>query len=319
MRISVLGAGAFGTALAIALSRDGAPITLWGRDQGDIDEMQQSRTSGRKLPSFALPKSLTVTSEREAFHADICLLTVPAQKLAEFVGTNPISKNAMLVSCAKGIDRKTGLGPVATLNTQFPDETAAVLTGPSFAVDIAQGLPTALVLACEREAEAQSLQSILTRPTLRLYRTTDVTGAELGGALKNVIALAAGITIGAGLGDSARASVVARGFSELTRFAEAKGARSETIQGLSGLGDLVLTATSEKSRNFTTGIALGKGEAPDSHTTVEGLATAPTILDEAHRLGVDVPLIETVSQVVSGNLDIARAIETLLARPVGTE
>jgi glycerol-3-phosphate dehydrogenase (NAD(P)+) len=319
MKVSVLGAGAFGTALAIALSRDGTAVTLWGRDQGDVEAMQRSQTSGQKLPNFPLPESLTVTTDDAAFDADVCLLTVPAQKLVKFVVNNPISKSAKLISCAKGIDRKTGLGPVATLKAHFPDATAGILTGPSFAVDIAKGLPTALVLASARDEDAQSLQSILTRPTLRLYRTTDVTGAELGGALKNVVALAAGITIGAGLGDSARASVVARGFAELNRFSEAKGAKSETIQGLSGLGDLVLTATSEKSRNYTTGLALGKGETPDDHATVEGLATAPTILDEARRLSVEVPLIETVAHVVSGHLGIEQAIEALLSRPVGKE
>ncbi len=319
MTITVLGAGAFGTALAIALSRDGAAVTLWGRDQCDVDAMQAGRTSGRKLPNFTLPDSLTVTTDTSAFHANICLLAVPAQKLAAFVGMNAFSEGTYLVSCAKGIDRKTGLGPVDTLQAQCPGAKAAVLTGPSFAVDIARGLPTALVLASEKDKDAQYLQTALTRQSLRLYRTTDVIGAELGGALKNVVALAAGITIGAGLGDSARASVIARGFAEMSRFAEAKGARLETIQGLSGFGDLVLTATSDKSRNFTTGVELGKGRVPDQHTTVEGLATAPTIVDEARRLDVDVPLIETVSRVISGELDIARAIETLLARPVGTE
>lgn len=319
MRISVLGAGAFGTALAIALARNSAPVTLWGRNHADLETMQESRTSGRKLPGFTLPDSLTLTSGSKAFDTDICLLTVPAQKLANFLTTHPISKAGILVSCAKGIDRKTGLGPVATIKAHFPDATAAVLTGPSFAVDIAQGMPTAIVLATAKNADAHLLQSTLTRQTLRLYRTTDVIGAELGGALKNVVALAAGMAIGAGLGDSARASVMARGFAELSRIALAKSARTETIQGLSGLGDLVLTCTSTKSRNFTAGVALGRGEAPDGHATVEGLATAPTILHEARQLKIEVPLIETVSQVVSGKLDISSAIETLLARPVGTE
>lgn len=319
MSISVLGAGAFGTALAIALSRDGAPITLWGRDAEDVEGMQASRQSGRKLPGFALPESLTVTGDSEAFASDVLLLAVPSQTLSDFVNTNDLPAQATLISCAKGIDRKTGLGTVATLQRARPGATAALLTGPSFAVDIAKGMPTAIVLASEAEADAKRLQAMLTRPVLRLYRSTDVIGAELGGALKNVVALAAGIAIGAGLGDSARASVIARGFAELTRFAKAKGAETETIQGLSGLGDLVLTCTSEKSRNFTAGIALGQGERPDAQRTVEGLATAPTVRDDARHLGLDLPLIATVAEVVEGKLDIARAIETLLARPVGTE
>ena len=233
--------------------------------------------------------------------------------------THDIPETATLVSCAKGIDRKTGLGTVATLNAARPTATTALLTGPSFAVDIAMGMPTAIVLASAKEEDAKALQAALTRPVLRLYRTTDVIGAELGGSLKNVVALAAGIAIGAGLGDSARASVIARGFSELTRYATAKGAQTETVQGLSGLGDLVLTCTSEKSRNFTAGIALGKGVTPDTHSTVEGLATAPTVRDDALRLGLDLPLIATVAEVVEGKLDIKRAIDSLLARPVGTE
>ena len=265
MSISVIGAGAFGTALAIALSRDGAEVTLWGRDADDVKQMQEGRKSGRKLPGHALPDSLSVTTEASAFQSDILLLSIPSQALAEFVITHEIPETATLVSCAKGIDRRTGLGTVATLNAARPTATTALLTGPSFAVDIAKGMPTAIVLASAREEDAKALQAELTRPMLRLYRTTDVIGAELGGSLKNVVALAAGIAIGAGLGDSARASVIARGFSELTRYATAKGAQTETVQGLSGLGDLVLTCTSEKSRNFSAGIALGKGVAPDTH------------------------------------------------------
>ena len=319
MSISVLGAGAFGTALAIALSRDGAKVTLWARDAADAEAMEVSRSSGRKLPGFALPDSLTVTGEAKAFEAETLLLAVPTQKLSGFVITNNLAHDATLVSCAKGIDRTTGLGTASTLQSIRPQATVALLSGPSFAFDIAKGMPTAIVLASAREEDAQRLQKALTRPALRLYRTTDIAGAELGGALKNVVALAAGIAIGAGLGDSARASVIARGFAELSRFATTKGAQSETIQGLSGLGDLVLTCTSDKSRNFTTGVALGRGEAPNPETTVEGLATAPTVRDEAERLGLDLPLIRTVAEVIDGKLDIQSAIETLLARPVGTE
>ena len=319
MSISVLGAGAFGTALAIALSRDGSPVTLWGRDADDVGEMQAARRSGRKLPGFDLPEHLSVTSRSDAFSADVLLLAVPSQSLADFVKAHDLPETSTLISCAKGIDRRTGLGTATTLQRARPKAVTGILTGPSFAVDIGRGMPTAIILASRNDKDAKALQAMLTRPVLRLYRTTDVTGAELGGALKNVIALAAGIAIGAGLGDSARASVIARGFAELTRFAKAKGAETETIQGLSGLGDLVLTCTSEKSRNFTAGVALGRGDAPDTQRTVEGLSTAPTVRNEAVHLGLDLPLITTVAEVVEGKLDIASAIETLLARPVGTE
>ncbi|NNE80092.1 MAG: NAD(P)-dependent glycerol-3-phosphate dehydrogenase [Silicimonas sp.] len=317
--LSVLGSGAFGTALAIVLSKTGQNVTLWSRHASQAKGMQDTRESGPRLPGFALPDTLNVTSDSKAFGSETCLLAIPTQSLATFLTGFPKNAGQDLVACCKGVDRQTGLGPVATIQNSHPDARAAILTGPGFAVDLARGLPTAHVIASKDEAHATALQSLLTRPTLRLYRSTDVVGAELGGALKNVIALAAGMAIGAGLGDSARASVIARGFSELGRYAAAKGAKTETIQGLSGLGDLVLTCTSEKSRNFTSGIALGQGRPIDPDTTVEGLATAPTVAKEAKSLGLDLPLLQAVSDVVEGKLDIQGAIETLLARPVGKE
>lgn len=318
MSIAVLGAGAFGTSLAIALSRGGAPVTLWTRDPDVAAKMQAERRSGPRLPGHDLPESLLATGEADAFSCEILLVAVPMQTLTTFVRDLPVG-NGALVACCKGIDRMTGLGPVASMEASRPGAMTAILTGPSFAVDIASGLPTALVLAARKESTAAYLQNALTRPTLRIYRTTDVAGAELGGALKNVVALAAGMAIGAGFGDSARASVISRGFAEMRRYALRKGANSDTIQGLSGLGDLVLTCTSEKSRNFTAGVAYGSGKRPDSSATVEGLATAGAVLRDGQLLGLDLPLIEAVSAVIDGRLDISTAIETLLARPVGKE
>ncbi len=317
MTLSVFGAGAFGTSLAIALAKDGTDVVLWGRDPEDIARMHSSRQTGRRLPGFELPENLTVTSDLGAVPVELCLLAVPMQNLSEFL--DGMSKECgALIACCKGVDQSTGLGPVATISRSGSTKTAAMLTGPSFAQDIAAGLPTALVLACEDDALGHDLQKTLTRPALRVYRSTDVIGAELGGALKNVIALAAGMTHGAGLGDSARASVIARGFSEMTRYAATKGALVDTLHGLSGLGDLVLTCTSEKSRNFAAGIALGKGEAP-STSTIEGLATARAIAKDAERIELELPLIATVAKVVSGDLDISSAVATLLARPAGRE
>ncbi|NNE87550.1 MAG: NAD(P)-dependent glycerol-3-phosphate dehydrogenase [Silicimonas sp.] len=316
MSISVLGSGAFGTALAMAFARDGTEVILLSRDEEDADKMQSARRSGQRLPGFDLPQSLTITSDSTAFETDVCLLAVPMQKLEAVLKEHPQLEGKSLVTCCKGIDLNTGLGPAETTTNQFPSANVAVLTGPSFAVDIARGLPTALVLAAHEESLAKDLQSILTRPALRLYRTTDVPGAELGGALKNVVALAAGIAIGAELGDSARASVIARGFAEMSRLALAKGARLETLQGLSGLGDLVLTCTSEKSRNFATGVGLGRGETIDPTTTVEGIATAQAV---AATTDMELPILRAVAAVTLGALDIATAIETLLARPVGKE
>lgn len=319
MTVSILGAGAFGTALAIALSRDGTRITLWSRDADDAARMQDSRRSGARLPGHHLPDSLTVTADRTAFDSAIRLVAVPTQILASFLRDHDFRNGGALIACCKGIDRVTGLGPVATIRSACPSNVAAILTGPSFAVDMANGLPTAIVLATEGATEARKLQAQLTRPALRLYRSTDVRGAELGGALKNVVALAAGIAVGAGLGDSARASVVARGFGELARYAALQGARKGTLHGLSGLGDLVLTCTSEKSRNFSAGVALGQGQGIDHDTTVEGLATAPVVAESAAAAGLGLPLMQATADVIEGRLDIPRAVEALLSRPVGKE
>ena len=316
MRIAVLGGGAFGTALALALSRDGTGVTLWSRDATDADEMRRTRKSGKHLPGLDLPDSLTVS--REIPEADVALVAIPAQSVRNFLSDHSDALSGRtLISCAKGVERTTFLGPVDVIRSILPHVSAGCLTGPSFAADIARGLPTALVLAMEEDAA--DIQAALTRPMFRVYRTADVTGAQLGGALKNIIAIAAGIAIGAGLGDSARASVIARGFAEMSRFARLKGAQSETIQGLSGLGDLVLTCTSEKSRNFTAGLTIGRGKAPDGHVTVEGIATAQAVAAEAERDGIDMPLTAAVAAVTEGRLDIGAAIEALLARPAGTE
>ena len=315
MTIAILGNGAFGTALALALARDGSEIRLWTRDVADAIAMRASRETGRRLPGHPLPKNISV--ETDIPDAMIALVAVPAQRQRGFLEEHAQALSGRtLISCAKGVEMETGLGTADIIADVLPDARTGILTGPSFAADIVRGLPTALVLAMREGVE--EVQATLTRPALRIYRTTDVTGAQLGGALKNVIAIAAGIAAGAGLGDSARASVIARGFAEITRFAAAKGAETETIQGLSGLGDLVLTCSSEKSRNYSAGIALGRGE-PLSSGTVEGIATASAVAHEAELLGLSMPLTQTVAQVVTGKLDIQSAIATLLSRPVGKE
>ena len=316
MSVAVLGGGAFGLAVAIALSQDGTGVALWTRDRDDAERMRTTRLSGRKLPGHDLPPSLTVAGEIPA--ADVTLLALPAQSVRAFLEANrEYLAESVLVSCAKGIERGSGLGPVDVIRSVLPGATAGCLTGPSFAVDIARGLPTALVLALE--AQASDIQSVLTRPTFRVYRTSDVAGAQLGGALKNVIAIAAGIAIGAGLGDSARASVIARGFAEMSRYARSRGAEAETLQGLSGLGDLVLTCTSEKSRNFAAGLLIGRGKPLDPGVTVEGVATAQALIADAEDRDLDLPLTEAVAAVTDGRLDIETAIETLLSRPPGKE
>lgn len=316
MSVAVLGGGAFGTALAVALSRDGSDIALWTRDAEDAARMRATRKSGRALPGLVLPESLAIAEDLPM--ADVALLAIPAQSIRAFLEEHGATLTGRtLVSCAKGVERGTGLGTVDVITSVLPGSRAGCLTGPSFAVDIGRGLPTALVLAMREDAAP--VQTMLNRPALRIYRTADVAGAQLGGALKNIVAIAAGIAIGAGLGDSARAAVIARGFAEMSRYARAKGAETETIQGLSGLGDLVLTCTSEKSRNFAAGQHLGAGRPLDPKLTVEGIATAHAVHAEATTQNIDMPLTAAIAAVTEGRLDIPTAIETLLARPAGKE
>ncbi|MDP3961648.1 MAG: NAD(P)H-dependent glycerol-3-phosphate dehydrogenase [Pseudorhodobacter sp.] len=315
--VSVLGAGAFGTALAITLA-PGRPVTLWGRDAVAMTNMAQTGCNARYLPGVELPPGLTLTANlAQALAADLVLLAVPMQQLAEFLRqTGPQLADKTLIACCKGVDRGTGLGPVALLARFCPTARAALLTGPSFAADIARSLPTALTLACADPAEGTRLQRQLANPILRLYRSSDVTGAELGGALKNVIAIAAGLVIGAGLGDSARAALMTRGYAEMVRFAVARGAQAQTLAGLSGLGDLVLTCTSPQSRNFAFGVALARGQAIDPRTTIEGVATAQAVADMA---GDTMPITSMVALVCTRVLTIDEAIARLMSRPLKEE
>ncbi|WP_372840789.1 NAD(P)H-dependent glycerol-3-phosphate dehydrogenase [Phaeovulum sp.] len=320
MSIGVLGAGAFGTALAVALARNGA-VTLWARDAGHAIEMRDSRCNTRRLPGVELPQNVSVTAEIEkAAAADLLLLAMPMQQMAGFLAKHRVAlAGRQLVACSKGIDLGTGLGPTALIATECPTATPAMLTGPSFAADIARGLPTALTLACASDTAGEAMQTQLSTPVLRLYRTTDTTGAELGGALKNVVAIAAGVVIGAGLGDSARAALMTRGFAEMTRFATARGAQADTLAGLSGLGDLVLTCTSAQSRNFRFGQALGAGTGFDANTTVEGVATSKAVSALAKTLGVDMPIASMVTALVDHHITVAEATRALLSRPLKQE
>ncbi|MEJ6392958.1 NAD(P)H-dependent glycerol-3-phosphate dehydrogenase [Gymnodinialimonas sp. 2305UL16-5] len=307
MKLDVIGAGAFGTALAIVYAQAGLQVTLWARDAAALASGESPR-----LPGFSLPDGLHVTGNLSDCTALVALVALPTQSIGAFVAETKLRAD-VAVSCAKGIDRKTGLGPTGLLAQAVPQ--VAQLTGPSFAADIARGLPTALTLACAEDAIAADLQASLSTPTLRLYRTGDVTGAELGGALKNVIAIAAGAVIGAGLGESARAALIARGFAEMTRYATAQGAQAETLTGLSGLGDLILTCGSEQSRNFRFGMALARGQRLPEGTTVEGLHTARQLL-QAH---ADTPIADTVARLADGTLDIDGALSHLLSRPLRPE
>ncbi len=315
MTVAVVGAGAFGTALAISLTQT-QDVTLWARDAAHAVQMERTGENTRRLPKVALPKKLRLTSDLDAaLDADIILLAVPMQALGKFAAEQDLSGQT-IVACCKGIDLETGRGPSAVLAAAAQ---VAVLTGPSFARDIARGLPTALTLACAHSETAARLQAALSTPTLRLYRTTDVIGAELGGALKNVVAIGCGAVIGAGLGDSARAALMTRGFAEMRRISSAMGAEFETLMGLSGLGDLTLTCTSDQSRNYRLGLALGAGTEFDASVTVEGAATARALRKRAADLGVDLPVCMAVADLVDHKVNINGAIDQLLARPLKEE
>lgn len=321
MNVTILGAGAFGTALAVTLARNGAQVGLWTRDPHHAAAMHREGMNSRRLPGVPIPETVSVSSEMDdVLSAPVQLLAMPMQQMAQFLALHGAALDGKaLVGCAKGIDLATGRGPTAIIKDACPRSVAAILTGPSFAADIARGLPTALTLACRDDAEGEALQNALSTPALRLYRTADTIGAELGGALKNVIAIAAGVVIGAQLGDSARAALMTRGFAEMNRLAQALGARAETLAGLSGLGDLVLTCTSLQSRNFRFGHALGAGEAFDPTITVEGGATAKAVSILAKKFQIDMPIAGMVAALVDHRITVEEAMAALLARPLKKE
>ncbi|MGL4323344.1 MAG: NAD(P)H-dependent glycerol-3-phosphate dehydrogenase [Beijerinckiaceae bacterium] len=324
-RIAVVGAGAWGTALANAVARSGRHVTLIARDPAHADAMARDRTNTRRLPGVMLESAVMPGSDLHAIRdADLVMLVTPAQTIRAMAGAlAPCLVSGMpVVLCAKGIERGTGLLPADILAALVPEARAAVLSGPSFAADVARGLPTAIVLACADGALASRIANALSTPTLRLYHGTDVRGVEIGGAAKNVLAIAAGVVAGRGLGESAKAALIARGFAELMRFAVASGARAETLMGLSGLGDLVLTCGSSKSRNFAFGEALGRGETVASASAAglaEGAATAGALLGLAQQRAVTMPIAGTVSALIAGTVTVDDAVAALMARPVTSE
>jgi glycerol-3-phosphate dehydrogenase (NAD(P)+) len=319
--VGVLGAGAWGTALANVAARAGADTLLWARDVDHAEAMRREGVNARRLPGVSLAAAVAPTADLAAAGAaDIILAAVPAQALrglCERLG-GVARKGAPIVICAKGIERGTENLLSEIVAQTLPDNSPAVLSGPSFAADVARGLPTAVTLAAHDEALAKRLVEALALPTFRLYHSSDVRGVEIGGAAKNVLAIACGIAQGRGLGASAGAALVARGFAELARFGAAYGARPETLMGLSGLGDLVLTCGSAQSRNFSLGLALGRGADPASAAggkLAEGAFTASVLVAMAQEKNVDMPIATAVDAVLRGRLTIDRAIEALLMRP----
>lgn len=317
MTIAILGAGAFGTALACALANDGRDVVLWSRSTDQVSTIKRTGQNPR-LPDVNLPANLAVTDDISGVQtASILLLAVPAQQTAQFLNDHQGDlPNVPLVLCAKGIDLST-----FQLQTDLAGKVlqTAVLTGPGFAGEIARGLPTALTLACSDQHLGETLQQHLSTDRLRLYLTTDTIGAQLGGALKNVIAIGAGIVIGAGLGESARAALMTRGFAEMRRLGVAMGGRDDTFSGLSGLGDLALTCASDKSRNFAQGMAIGQGNLHDDGKTVEGVATATAACALAKKYNIDMPVTRVVAAILSRQITVDEAMDALLSRPLKQE
>lgn len=325
-RCSVIGAGAWGTALAMAAARAGREVILWGRDAAQIEAIRATRVNARYLPGARLPDAVKPTTDLlAAATADFVLLVTPAQALrgvgAALAGL--MRPQTPVVICAKGIERGAGLLMSEVAAEVMREAAPAILSGPSFADDVAKGLPTAVTLAAFDAGLAARLVAALASPAFRLYHTTDMRGVELGGAAKNVLAIACGVAAGRGLGASANAALVARGFAELTRFARAYGARAETLMGLSGLGDLVLTCASAHSRNFAFGEALGRGasvgQASAGGKLAEGAHTAPVLVEMAAARGVDMPIASAVADILAGRIGVGGAIEALLSRPVRAE
>ena len=306
-------------ALANAAAAAGRTVILWGRDDARMRAIATTRRCDR-LPGVDLAQAVEATSDLKDFaRCEAILIATPAQSSREMalrLATAPGS--APLVTCAKGVERGTHAFMTEVLAQAAPGRRAAILSGPSFAADVAAGLPTAVTLASADEELARALCEALRGPTLRLYHSTDVRGVEIGGAAKNVLAIACGVATGRGLGASAVAALTARGFAELRRFGEAFGARGSTLMGLSGLGDLVLTCSSPQSRNFAFGQALGRGESAakaGAGSLVEGRFTALALVELARERGVDMPIADYVQGLIEGSIDVKTAVSALLARP----
>ncbi|MBI3701461.1 MAG: NAD(P)-dependent glycerol-3-phosphate dehydrogenase [Afipia sp.] len=319
--IAVIGAGSWGTALANAAARAGRDVTLYARDASAAAAMSRSRENAR-LPGIQIVKSVVITSDlAQAAKSEALLLVTPAQSLRQAtIALAPhLASGTPVIVCAKGIEHGTHKFMTEIVSEIAPNAQPAILSGPSFAADVARGLPTAVTLAAHDATTAEALVHALGSDTFRPYHSTDVRGVEIGGAAKNVLAIAAGIVAGKKLGASALAALTTRGFAELMRFGAAYGARAETIAGLSGLGDLILTCSSTQSRNFSFGMALGRGERPSRDKLSEGEFTAPVLVELARDKKVDMPVANAVAAVLSGALTVNEAIEMLLTRPFKAE
>ncbi|MBL8548791.1 MAG: NAD(P)-dependent glycerol-3-phosphate dehydrogenase [Hyphomonadaceae bacterium] len=323
--VAVLGGGAWGTALAQVAATAGRSVTLWAFEADVVRTINSERRNPDFLPGVALNAAIRATGDlAEAAAADAILAVAPAQHLRSVLKRLKVPEGKLVALCAKGVEQGTLALMTEVLAAEAPQATPAVLSGPGFAKDVARGLPTATTIACGNAARANALVAAIGLPTFRPYVTDDLIGAEIGGAVKNVIAIACGIAEGRALGEGARAALITRGFAELTRLGVAMGARAETLAGLCGLGDLVLTCVSQSSRNTSLGFALGQGRAlgdilGERRSIAEGAASAPAVAALAARHGVEMPICAAVDAILGARASIDEAIGALLSRPFKSE
>ena len=320
--IGVIGGGAWGTALALTAVRAGRTVRLWARDRDTVASIDERHENPRYLPGIALDHVPATESLAVALRADAIILAVPAQAIRTVIAAAApyIPAGTPLIVAAKGLEHGTDMRLSEVIAEIAPETVPAVLSGPGFAEDVARGLPTAVTIAADDEALALELGRALASPSFRPYAETDMIGVEIGGAVKNVLAIAAGIVAGRALGASALAALTARAFAELRRLGEAMGARPETLMGLSGLGDLVLTCSGPQSRNFAYGRHLGRGGDPAApHALAEGIATASVARDLSRRHKISAPIVDAVAAIVERALTIDEAIDGLLSRPLRRE
>jgi glycerol-3-phosphate dehydrogenase (NAD(P)+) len=319
-RLGVIGGGAWGTALAQVAASNDRPVLLWAREPEVVESITTRRENPLFLPGQTLSPAISATGDLgNLADCDAWLVVTPAQHMRDVLTAAPRCEGTLIL-CSKGIEERTGRLLHRVAADTCPSANIAVLSGPTFAHEVAAGLPTAVTLAAEDQKVAEQVRERIAQPAFRVYVSDDVTGAEIGGAVKNVLAIACGVVDGAGLGQNARAALIARGFAEMTRFGLASGARRETLTGLSGLGDLVLTCSSTSSRNFSLGRGIGQGRSAaelmsDRQTVAEGAFTAPILARLAEEMGIDMPVVGAVNKLLTGSAKVEDVLKQLLSRP----